>query len=238
MKGMEAANRWMEEKGSGGGVDGLPRRRNNKRILKMPPKYLSGAQKRKMKQREEALTQSQAGDINKYFIRSSRIEREELGDNLVIEEQSHNENEELVEAANLIESNENLEEDSQPEKLNSTMNLEDPGNWNNIDQKLRDYLIEMSPKRVNDFLFPKDSNNRHFDSSHYTRVMANGQTLDRRWLVYSILLDKIFCFCCKLFKTEQMMSRMGIWVMMDTKTGVICIEVLNNMKLVETIWIA
>ncbi|XP_042391681.1 zinc finger MYM-type protein 1-like [Zingiber officinale] len=182
---------------------------NNKRILKMPPKYLSGAQKRKMKQREEVLTQSQVGDINKYFIRSSRIERDELGDNSVIEEQSHNENEELVEAANLIESNENLEEDSQPEKLNSIMNLEDPGNWNNIDQKLRDYLIEMGPKRVNDFLFPKDSNNRYFDSSHYTRVMANGQTLDRRWLVYSILLDKIFCFCCKLFKTEQMMSRMG-----------------------------
>ncbi|XP_042415429.1 zinc finger MYM-type protein 1-like [Zingiber officinale] len=162
-----------------------------------------------MKQREEALIQSQAGDINKYFRRSSRIEREELVDNLVIEEQSHNENEELVEAANFIESNENLEEDSQHEKLDSTLNLQDPENWNNISQKLRDYLIEMGPKRVNDFLFPKDSNNRHFDSSHYTRVMTNGQTIDRRWLVYSISLDKIFCFCCKLFKTEQMMSRMG-----------------------------
>ena len=95
-------------------------------MFKIPSKHFSGAQKRKLKQREEALIQSQTGDINKYFSRNNITERDELGDSLVIEEQSHYENEKLVEAVNLGESNENLENDSQHEKLNSTENLEDP----------------------------------------------------------------------------------------------------------------
>ena len=56
----------------------------------MPPKYLSGAQKRKRKQREEALVQHQAGDMFKYLNSSKITQREEIVENLgetLVEEQ-------------------------------------------------------------------------------------------------------------------------------------------------------
>ncbi|XP_022843415.1 zinc finger MYM-type protein 5-like [Olea europaea var. sylvestris] len=85
--------------------------------------------------------------------------------------------------------------DDKEEEGCSSLNLDNPGNWKIIDERTRDYLVERGPKRVDGILFPKDCTNRHFDSSQYKRLLRNGQTIDRRWLVYSISMDRIFCFC-------------------------------------------
>lgn len=46
----------------------------------------------------------------------------------------------------------------------------------------------------------------------YTRTLANGEKCDRDWLVYSKELDKVFCFCCKLFRGNHDWRHLGAWL--------------------------
>ena len=47
--------------------------------------------------------------------------------------------------------------------------------------------------------FSKDKNSRYFNSSFYQRMLPNGENYDRKLLIYSRDLDKVYYFCCKLF---------------------------------------
>ena len=83
------------------------------------------------------------------------------------------------------------------------LDITDPGIWKIIDQNLIDMLVKRGLSKVKVDNFPKDSENMHFSSTHYTRYLSNGEKTVRKWLVYSISLDKVFCFYCKLFKQEE-----------------------------------
>lgn len=89
-------------------------------------------------------------------------------------------------------------------------NLDDlvnPGNWeNNMAKKKIDFLIEKGPIRVVDEVYPVNERNRSFSNKHYMRTLLNGEKIDRSWLVYSRKKDKVFCFCCVLFKREKVIS--------------------------------
>ena len=89
--------------------------------------------------------------------------------------------------------------------------------------------MKRGPFRENVITFPKDSENRHFSSAYYIRHLANGEKSDRKWLIYSISLDKVFCFCCKLFKQERNNIQLANEEYM---TGKILVLDLKVMKLV------
>ncbi|XP_022866201.1 zinc finger MYM-type protein 1-like [Olea europaea var. sylvestris] len=186
----------------------------------MPPKYESGAQKRKRKRTEISLIQSQAEDIGKYFKSNNMntLNEDEVEIQPACVNEVDDKDKEVSQPAYVVVDDKEEEVmkhtcinevDDKEEEGCSSLNLDDPGNWKIIDQRTRDYLVERGPKRVDDISFPKDCTNRHFDSSQYKRLLRNGQTIDRRWLVYSISMDRIFCFCCKLFKTAKNATRVG-----------------------------
>ena len=69
-----------------------------------------------------------------------------------------------------------------------------------------DLLVEKcSIRQVLDF--SKDKNSKHFSTIHYIQNLSNGEKYDRKWLVYSKELDKVFCYCCKLFNLKSNTSQ-------------------------------
>ena len=101
----------------------------------------------------------------------------------------------------------------------SILNLEkdidmnyDPGLWGSINDTRRVMLV---PRGLIKFLkesdaFPIESTRgRHFSSKFYVCDLPNGEKQERKWLVYSNELNKVFCFCCKLFKSKPMTTSLA-----------------------------
>ncbi|PWA54786.1 zinc finger MYM-type protein 1 [Artemisia annua] len=113
----------------------------------------------------------------------------------------------------------------------------DPRNWDRLRSEMIKALVEGGPKRDNSIKKgPKDKFSRRFSATFFTRVLPNNEKCDREWLVYSKELDRVFCFCCKIFKkgnTKSSLANEGFsdWTHVGTrlKEHEVGFEHLTNM---------
>ncbi|PWZ23497.1 Zinc finger MYM-type protein 1 [Zea mays] len=180
-------------------------------------RYLSGSEKRKRKKRVDDLIDSQRGAIDKFFKSNASASTNPndvfaLLIVLVGTEEPTNENsreEEHVDINaddNNVSDHENMSNSSDAHaqfgSVDEQPDIYDPRNWDNLDIKARDILIEKGPIREEGIKFPLDDASRHFSYAHYYRKLSNGELYDRKRLVYSKHVDKVFCFCCKILESS------------------------------------
>ncbi|XP_076956693.1 uncharacterized protein LOC143631971 [Bidens hawaiensis] len=135
------------------------------------------------------------------FIQKSAVEKpiEEQD----VEEREHANEQDHVEVV--------LEEPEEEEHVEANINEEhvkynhvdifDPRRWEGLNSDEIKLLVEKGRKKDNNIVNgPYDKHKRRFSSALYTRTLSNLEKCDRPWLVYSIEVDKIFCFCCKVFR--------------------------------------
>ncbi|XP_026475789.1 uncharacterized protein LOC113380998, partial [Ctenocephalides felis] len=174
-------------------------------------KKLSGAQFRKRKAVKEADIQKQAGTLSNFI---KKIKKSDTGCSEVdLEEISVIEPCSSTSFSNDCSIPQHDSSESQRLDLNVVAdeteetviikNLEDPAEWGIIDGKLRVELVEMGPIQKKNIIYPKDTHGRKFNYSYYNRKMENGELVPRTWLIYSEKLDRVFCFCCKLFASNE-----------------------------------
>jgi hypothetical protein len=178
----------------------------------MPRKHEPGNQKRKRRKRTEELIKSQRGAIRKFFQPTEAARNNDELAIVVVQQPDEGVSEENIDTNNNESGYENpsvTESSSDDEHPFFSIDIYDPRNWDNLDNKARDVLVEKGPIREQNLVFPSDDSSRHFSYAHYSRVLKNGEVHDRKWLVYSKHIDKVFCFCCKIFKSNNMKSSLA-----------------------------
>jgi hypothetical protein len=180
-------------------------------------KYPSGSEKRKRKKRADEFIETRRGAMDKFFSSNSRTSRNQNEMAIVaIEEQPDNnpEDQGFTPEENIdTDRNDKNVSDHEP-MVNSpptenasvdeqpvfTEDIYDLRNWDNLDNKSRDILVEKGPIRDENIEFPLDTNGRHFSYTHYSTKMSNGEVYYRKWLVYSKHVDRVFCFFMQAFQ--------------------------------------
>lgn len=97
-------------------------------------------------------------------------------------------------------------DDQQEDAVGASLDSSDPSTWPTaMSGTLVDTLVEVGPVQVADnYAFPvDDETGRRFSSTYFYRHMDNGERIKRTWLIYSIILNCVFCFPCKLFNKDR-----------------------------------
>ncbi|XP_065650961.1 zinc finger MYM-type protein 5-like [Hydra vulgaris] len=85
--------------------------------------------------------------------------------------------------------------------------MSDPAIWPLIrNSKVIDHIISNCQVQTHIDNYPKNDTGRHFYNYHFTKKLANNETIQRRWLIYSVSKDRVYCFCCRLFHSKSTAS--------------------------------
>lgn len=188
----------------------------------------SGAKKRR-RQQEHKLIESQRGSMFKFLKSntSTSSNPDELA-LVVVWEQNNVDVEDDVDTEDNVQVNADSDNVSDhhdksasvdDEPVSVSVDIYDPVNWATLGNKERDMLVEKGPIREENITFPLNAKMRHFSYSHYSRQMSNGEVRDRRWLVYSRSVAKVFCFSCKLFNPINCNGEVHCYFYMNIVVG-------------------
>ena len=156
-------------------------------------KYDSGYSQLQKKRRIDALVESQRGALDK-FVTTQKEKSKNISEYTSNDKNNTNkvdDNECLAEE--LLNNQENhgdpkshIEDEQIDELSNLTpKNIFDLNQWTNINNNMREFLVQNGPIKIYDMDFLKDEFSRHFSSPFYIQNLANGEKYERRWLVYS-----------------------------------------------------
>lgn len=190
----------------------------------MPPRLQpSGAQNRKRQKRLEEDAKTQRGSLNKFLVRYGNSNNENpINNEKPINNENPVNNKNPINNENIENDNVNVSEDDETPIEQKNENLENSSDdeinynifnvrvWDGLDSNMKDLLISKGPIRETNLNYPKDGLSRHFSCEYYVRKLRKGDSIERKWLIYSKELDKVFCFCCKLFKTARSRSQLAI----------------------------
>ncbi|KMQ87036.1 zinc finger mym-type protein 1-like protein [Lasius niger] len=88
----------------------------------------------------------------------------------------------------------------QADNTSASLNRNDPESWFPLNDSIRSFLIEQGPDQGKESNFSlSEMNNRKFSKEWFKRKLANGQFIERTWLIYNKRKNAIFCFPCILF---------------------------------------
>jgi len=186
-----------------------------------PKKHKSGSEKRKQKKIDDKFVESQKGAMHKFITRNVVVANSE---EIVVHNDGEQQPVETLDDENDPNQGTNLSENentSDTEHANEQeacpLDIYDPRTWDALDNISKEILVEKGPRREYNLVFPSDNTSRHFSYAYYSRKLNNGEVSDRKWLVYSKHVDKVYCFCCKLFKSAASKSVLGSEGLRDWK---------------------
>jgi hypothetical protein len=194
---------------------------------KFPPKirkFESGAEKRRKKKKEAELIESQTGALDKFIVKETQIPIDDssipIDDNAIPIDDNvdaipidviHVDNVDAIpiddnvgmdiDVENLNDNEDDNQNVDDVNDIHISVDIFDPRNWDSLESRMIELVATKGPKRdLKIVTGPRDKFSRRFTANLYTRTLSNGEKCDRDWLVYSKELDRLFCFCCKVFK--------------------------------------
>ena len=176
----------------------------------MDNKKPSGAQYRKRRAEKAKEQAKQEGSFLKFLKRSTPEKETETAVQEEVRDVSGSSSENYSEDQPLDPSRDNQADDeTEPVANYETQNkvdYGDPATWPMISDPLTVLLVQNKPQTMDYMDYPRDQQNRKFSQMHYKRRLANGEEVQRSWLMYSKSSNAVYCFSCKLFSKKSGVS--------------------------------
>lgn len=184
-------------------------------------RYLSGCEKKKRKKENEQFVEK-LPKISAFLQQTSSSAQEastsadifsnsndaascsSSGDNLACETPAATSSRiDIEEEGTEEEDNQCSDHDTATESVSeSSLLSEDPSLWpEKLTDRERVEIVKKGPVQIKNFPFPPNSDQppRKFTKENYSMTMRNGEKINRKWLLYSVSADAVYCFGCRVF---------------------------------------